>query len=100
MPKVKRIRIRVRGRVVRGNGKGRPRMYYRMGEIRAAVDCANERSTRGLSQAKFSKVVGIAQPVISACETGKRDLSEKQVDVIRRAMSRFDEDLAAGRVQL
>jgi hypothetical protein len=44
MPKVKRIRIRVRGRVVRGNGKGRPRMYYRMGEIRAAVDCAKKYS--------------------------------------------------------
>lgn len=60
----------------------------------------SERSTRGLSQAKFSKIVGIAQPVISACETGKRDLSAPQVDLIQRALSRFDRDLAAGRVQL
>ena len=59
----------------------------------------NQRKSRKLSQAKFARLLGLRQYVLSAWELGKTNPNKDELQKIKSALSAFDNDMKAGNAE-
>jgi len=59
----------------------------------------NERKSRKLSQAKFAKLIGLRQYILSAWELGKTNPSETELESIKSALTLFDNEVKNGNTE-